>query len=508
MNNIKFSILLSLLLLSQFSFSQSTDELMPYMQDFKSISANNTVTITSYEKGGAHYVYVGGFKGVDVFSMDSEGKLTPVSTQELYKEEGPARGMVADNINGTDFLFVANKHGNAIETFKILEDGSLDRMYLTMDTDETHLGIAITLQVVHMDAASYLFIGGLEETPGLSSFKIENDGKLTHVQSMKDDDKIFTDGIIGMFTHKINGKTYLYTGGFQDNGVSSFEVKDNGTFKNINNIGDNTTDRYLTGAYPVTGVKLGENYYIIVGHRHHKYYDKSSGFIKNPDFVYHGDGVSVFKIDKKGALVPHYVLKDDENTKLQGQTRIEIVSVKDNEAVLAVGTRDDASIQLVKLDVNGILSPINYLETGFSIYYGLRSHKIGDSNFLIAGSNRFDLRKVATYRILPKIDRKGKVLRHIVNLKYKEGATEEQVNEAVQAFLNLKNEIPEIEHIEWGVNDSKEGASKGLTHVFNLTFKDDHGREIYLFHEAHIRLVGKIGPIIADVLVMDYWTEK
>lgn len=484
-----------------------TDNLMPYMQDFKNISANNTVTITSYEKGGAHYVYVGGFKGVDVFSLDKAGELSPVSTQALYKEEGPARGMVADQIKGTDFLFVANKHGNAIETFKILDNGSLDRASLTMDTDETHLGTAITLQVVHMEQASYLFVGGLEETPGLSSFKIEEDGKLTHVQSMKDDEEIFTDGIIGMFTHNIEGNTYLYTGGFQDNGISSFKVQENGKFKNINNIGDNTTDTYLTGAYPVTGVTLGGNHYIIVGHRHHKYY-KRNGFIKNPDFFYHGDGVSVFKVDKKGALVPHFVLTDDETTKLQGQTRIEIVSVTDKEAVIAVGTRDDASIQLCKLDVNGVLSPIHYLETGFSIYYGLRSHTIGDSHFLIAGSNRFDLKKVVSYKVLPKIDRRGKVLRHVVNLKYKEEATEAQVNEAVQIFLDLKNEIPEIEHIEWGVNDSKEGASKGLTHTFTLTFTDYHGREIYLFDEAHIALVNKIGPIIGDVLVMDYWTEE
>lgn len=485
----------------------STDNLMLYMQDFKNISANNTVTVTSYTKGGVDYVYVGGFKGVDVFSLDEAGKLSLISTQALYKEEGPARGMVADRINGTDFLFVANKHGNAIETFKILDDGSLERASLTMDTDETHLGIAITLQVVHMDQAAYLFIGGLEETPGLSSFKIEDDGKLTHVQSMKDDEKVFTDGIIGMFTHKIKGNTYLYTGGFQDNGVSSFKVRDNGTFENINNIGDNKTDRFLTGAYPVTGVQLGENYYIIVGHRHHKYY-KRNGFIKNPDFYYHGDGVSVFKVDKKGGLVPHYVLKDDENTKLQGQTRIEVVSVNDQEAVLAVGTRDDASIQLCKLDIDGKLRPINYLETGFSIYYGLRSHKIGDQHFLIAGSNRFDLRKVATYKVSPKLDRSGQVLRHIVNLKYKDDATPAQVKEAVQAFLDLEDKIPAIEHIEWGVNDSKEGASKGMTHTFTLTFKDDHGREVYLFHEAHIALVNKIGPIIGDVLVMDYWTAE
>lgn len=486
----------------------ATDQLMPYLQDFKSINANNTVTVTSYEKNNAHFVYVGGFKGIDVFNMDVHGKLNPVSTHELHKVDGPARGMVADNINGSDFLFVANKHGNAIETFKIRDNGSLERVSLTMDTDETHLGTAITLQVIHMKQASFLFVGGLEETPGVSSFKIENDGRLTHVQSIKDDEQIFTDGIIGMFTHKIKGNTYLYTGGFQDNGVSSFQVNNNGTFKNINNIGDNRIDRYLTGAYPVTGVKLGDHHYIIVGHRHHKYYKRGGGFIKNTDFFYHGDGVSVFRVNEQGALVPHYVLKDDETTKLQGQTRIEVISVNENEAVLAVGTRDDASIQLVKLGLDGILRPINYLETGFSIYYGLRSHRIGDSKFLIAGSNRFDLKKVAVYKIQPKIDRNGKVLRHIVNLKYKEATTQVQVDEAVQLFLDLKNQIPEIEHIEWGVNDSKEGASKGLTHTFTLTFKDDHGREIYLFHEAHIALVNKIGPIIDDVLVMDYWTIK
>ena len=298
MSSIKISILFIISLLSQIGISQTTDGLMPYMQDFKSVSANNTVTVTSYEKGGSHYVYAGGFGGIDIFSLNKEGKLTPIGTQALYKEEGPARGMVADRINGTDFLFVANKHGNAIETFKILDNGSLEQVSLTMDTDETHLGIAITLQVVHMKQGSYLFIGGLEETPGLSSFKIQPDGKLTHVQSMKDDDNIFTDGIIGMFTHKIKGKTFLYTGGFQDNGVSSFRVYENGSFKNINNIGDNTTDRYLTGAYPVTGVQLGDNYYVVVGHRHHKYYERN-GFIKNPDFFYHGDGVSVFKINKK-----------------------------------------------------------------------------------------------------------------------------------------------------------------------------------------------------------------
>ncbi|MDG1730656.1 MAG: Dabb family protein [Algibacter sp.] len=507
MSHIKSVILFSILLLSQIGFSQVSDNLMLYRKDFKNISGDNTVSIISYEKNGSHYVYAGGDGNVDVFSLDKEGILTSISNHELYKKKGPVRGMVADNINGTDFLFLGNKHGDLIETFEILTNGSLKRVAIFEDTDETYLKINITLHVVHMKKASYLFVGGLEDTPGLSCFKIHDDGKLTHVQSMKDDETIYTDGIIGMYTHKIKGKSFLYTTGFQDNGVSSFRVYENGTFKNVNNIGDNTTNRYLTGAYPLTGVTLGDDKYIIVGHRHHKYYSRN-GFIKNPDFVYHGDGVSVFKVNKKGALVPHFVLKDDETTKLRGHTRIEIVSIDNNEALIAVGTKDDAGVQLLKLNKEGVLSPINYLDTGFSIYLGLRSHKIEDNTFLIAGSNRFDLKKIATYKIAPKINREGKVLRHMVNLKYKEDATEAGINEAVNAFVNLKNEIPEIANLEWGLNDSTEGHSKGLTHCFTLTFNDEHAREIYLFHKAHLDMVKKIGPIIADVLVLDYWTEE
>lgn len=507
MNHIKKGILGLTILIFQISLAQVSNDLMLYRQDFKNISGENTVSVTSYEKDGSHYVYAGGVGNVDVYRLDKNGVLTPISNHELHMQKGPARGMVADNIGGTDFLFVANKHGNVIETFKILDNGSIERVALVEDTDETHLGTAITLEVIHMKNASYLFIGGLEETPGLSSFKIHDDGKLTHVMSMKDNDKIHTDGIIGMFTHRIKGKTFLYTSGFQDNGVSSFRVYDNGKFKNINNISDNTTDRYLTGAYPVTGVTLGKSKYVVVGHRHHKYY-KRGGFIKRPDFVYHGDGVSVFKVNNKGALIPHFVLKDDETTKLQGQTRIEVVSTDNNEAVLAVGTRDDASIQLLKLNEQGILSPINYLETGFSIYYGLRSHKIENTNFLIAGSFRFDFGKIVSYKVSPKIDRGNKVIKHIVHLKYKDEATKEQVDEAVQAFVDLKNKIPAIANFQWGVNDSTEKHDKGLTHSFVITFKDEHAREQYLFHEAHLRLINKYAQFFADAVVMDYWTEE
>ncbi|PWJ43715.1 Dabb family protein [Sediminitomix flava] len=506
MNSIKSILLVSILFLSSISFAQTTEEATLNRQDFKG-TANNTVSVTSYEKGNSHYVYSGGDGGnIDVFSLDQNGALSAISRHELAIGKGPARGLVASQISGTDYLFVGNKGANAVEVFKILENGSLERVFILNDTDETYIGTVITLQVIKMKNAAYLFVGGLEKTPGLSCFKIQSNGSLTHVQSQKDNDKIHTDGIIGMYVHKINGKTYLYTGGFQDNGLSGFRVYESGRFKNITNISDNTTDRFLTGTYPVTGVTLGDNHYVVVGHRHHKYY-KRINFIKKKDFVYHGDAVSVFKVNKRGELLPHSTLIDDETTLLSGQTRIEILKTNDEEAIVAVGTRDDESIQLCKLNKEGVLSPLSSLKTGFPIYYGLNALKVKDELLFIAGAVRFDLKQLVSYKVaLNSPSTKGKVLRHVVNLKFKADVSQNKIDEAVARFSNLKNQIPEIAHMEWGLNNSTEGHSKGFQYCFTLTFNNAHGREIYLFHKAHLALVQKVGPLLDDVFVMDYWT--
>ena len=42
------------------------------------------------------------------------------------------------------------------------------------------------------------------------------------------------------------------------------------------------------------------------------------------------------------------------------------------------------------------------METGFSIYYGLRAHTIDEDQFLIAGSNSFEMKKVAAYKVSPE----------------------------------------------------------------------------------------------------------
>ena len=103
---------------------------------------------------------------------------------------------------------------------------------------------------------------------------------------------------------------------------------------------------------------------------------------------------------------------------------------------------------------------------------------------------------------------KKKVLRHVVNFKFKATASESQIKDVVDAFRALKTKIPEIREFEWGTNNSPENLNKGLTHCFSLTFHSEKDREIYLPHPDHKAFGSKLGPILEDVFVIDYWAQE
>lgn len=101
----------------------------------------------------------------------------------------------------------------------------------------------------------------------------------------------------------------------------------------------------------------------------------------------------------------------------------------------------------------------------------------------------------------------AKQLRHIVLFKFKETATVVEIEKIEAAFVALPSKIKEIKDFEWGLNNSPEGLEKGFTHCFFVTFDSEVGREIYLPHPDHKAFVALLDPVLADVLVLDYWTK-
>ena len=99
-------------------------------------------------------------------------------------------------------------------------------------------------------------------------------------------------------------------------------------------------------------------------------------------------------------------------------------------------------------------------------------------------------------------------LHHVVAFKFKDTATPSQIKEVEEAFRGLKTKIPQVAKLEWGTNVSPEKRDKGFTHAWIVSFKNEKDRDLYLEHPAHKEFGKLVGPVFADVFVIDFWAKK
>jgi hypothetical protein len=98
------------------------------------------------------------------------------------------------------------------------------------------------------------------------------------------------------------------------------------------------------------------------------------------------------------------------------------------------------------------------------------------------------------------------LVRHIVAIKFRPDAPEEQIQKLSEAFKALQDKIPGIIGFEYGVNNSPEGLNHGFTHVYVLTLENVAARDAYLPHPEHQKFgetAGQMG-IIEEVFVIDF----
>jgi hypothetical protein len=113
---------------------------------------------------------------------------------------------------------------------------------------------------------------------------------------------------------------------------------------------------------------------------------------------------------------------------------------------------------------------------------------------------------IAAAKYDTKEKKSGKLL-HVVAFKFKESATKEQIKEVEDAFRDLKKKIKEVKDYQWGTNVSPEKHDKGFTHGFVLGFTSEKDRDTYLNHPDHKAFGKLVGPVLADVFVIDFWAQ-
>ncbi|QNF34005.1 Dabb family protein [Adhaeribacter swui] len=100
-----------------------------------------------------------------------------------------------------------------------------------------------------------------------------------------------------------------------------------------------------------------------------------------------------------------------------------------------------------------------------------------------------------------------KKLRHVVAFKFKPGTTSEQMQKATSDFLNLKSQVPQILEIEGGPDVALAQKQGKYTHCFVVTVKNQPDLDAYGSHPKHKAFSQSVDPLLAEVMVVDYWAE-
>lgn len=101
---------------------------------------------------------------------------------------------------------------------------------------------------------------------------------------------------------------------------------------------------------------------------------------------------------------------------------------------------------------------------------------------------------------------KQKHLRHVVAFNYKPDVSEADKQKVITAFYALKDSIPQIIAFEGG-KDIQKTPGKKFTQCFIVTVKDEKDLGIYGSHPKHKAFSAFVDPLLAEVMVVDYWAE-
>lgn len=98
-------------------------------------------------------------------------------------------------------------------------------------------------------------------------------------------------------------------------------------------------------------------------------------------------------------------------------------------------------------------------------------------------------------------------LRHVVAFKFKPDVTVEQQQQATRDFYALKKKIPQIIEFEGGPDLNFQQKSGKFTHCFIVTVRNEKDLATYGAHPDHKAFSQGVDPLLAEVMVVDYFSE-
>ena len=357
-----------------------------YNIDYRSdYFSRRSISTTSFNIGSKNYLFIGwDLRGISVLEIADDGSL-----QKRYDISDNddlalsiASSMTTTQIEGKTYLFVSGRYDDGISVFDVSQDGTSNVVDTVFDNHNLMLNGVQSLATTQIDSKTYLFAAG-EYDDGISVFDVSRDGMLTNVYNIADNNNLMLDGAQFLTTTQIDSKTYLFAAGKYDDGISVFDVSRDGILTNVYNVEDGG-NLELNGASSVTTAKVGSKTYLFAAG---KYDDGISVFdvsqdgiltnvynvedggnleldgarsvkvtqIGKKDYLFiageDDDGISIFDVSKDGSLtnISNISDADDSNLNLNGVNSISTLQIGNNHYLFS-GSIDDGGVSVFEMD--------------------------------------------------------------------------------------------------------------------------------------------------------------
>jgi 6-phosphogluconolactonase (cycloisomerase 2 family) len=291
------------------------------VNDSGALELQHAYSVTTAVVDVTTYLFVAGLAddGISVFSVANDGSLTNVfNVTDAGSLELDGAGSVSTAVvNGTTHLFAGGANDDGVSAFSVANDGSLSNVSNVSESDRLLDG-AINSATAVVDSTTYLFVAGRLDD-GISVFSVSADGTLASVENVADDATLLLDGLLAFATLEAYGTTYLFSAAVTDNGVSVFEVGNDGGLTNLFNVTDNATFG-IQNAQALTAASVDGTPYLFVG---------------GPF-----DGLSVFSLAANGSLTHVQTVRDDATSRIWGIVNATTVEVDGATYLFAAGTND------------------------------------------------------------------------------------------------------------------------------------------------------------------------
>ncbi|QNL18864.1 hypothetical protein HXX25_05595 [Hyphobacterium sp. CCMP332] len=239
------------------------------VSDDATLELAGAFSLTTAVVNGTTYLFAAGNadNGVSVFSVADNGALTNVAnvSDDATLELDGVWSVTTAVVDGTTYLFAAGFFDDGVSVFSVADNGALTNVFNVSDDATLELDNASSVTTAVVNGTTYLFAAGYRDH-GVSVFSVADNGALTNVANVTDDaTTLELNGAYSVTTAVVNGTTYLFTAGYLDDGVSVFSVADNGALTNVANVTDDATLELKVPISVTTAVVDGTTYLFAAG---------------------------------------------------------------------------------------------------------------------------------------------------------------------------------------------------------------------------------------------------